>query len=117
MNTISREHPVARKPHRCCMCYRQIEPGERYLRAFNAHDGYVWTWKECEHCQVMVTLLWDQVFEWTAYDEGYNADTMGEFEPSTIGEARLKVYWRHGWRRRDASLRPLPELPVKQAAA
>lgn len=117
MNTISREHPVARKPHRCCMCYRQIEPGERYLRAFSANSDGAWTWKECQHCEAMVVLLWHQAFEWAAYDEGYNADTMGEFEPSTIAEARLQVYWRHGWRRRDGTLRPVPQPPTKQSAA
>ncbi|RIT32723.1 hypothetical protein D2E76_23210 [Mycobacteroides abscessus] len=117
MNTISREHPVARKPHRCNMCYRRIEPGERYLKSFNVDSGEGWTWKECEHCDAMLGLLWHQLLEPLDYGEGYDSDTMGEFEPSTIGEARLKVYWRHGWRRRDGTLRPVPEPPVKPVAA
>lgn len=117
MNTISQEHPVARKPHRCNMCYRRIEPGERYLKAFVVDSGDAWTWKECEHCEAMIHILREQLLDAIDYGEGYSSDTMGEFEPSTIAEARLKVYWQHGWRRRDGTLRPVPELPAKRAAA
>lgn len=113
MQTIDRRRPVARKAHRCSMCSRTIEPGEKYSRSFTVDSGDVWAWKECEHCEAMVCILW-KYFEWYAFDEGYNADAMGEFEPSTIAEARLQVYWRHGWRRRDGSLYP---VPTEQLAA
>ncbi|WP_454232169.1 hypothetical protein [Mycolicibacterium fortuitum] len=82
MQTIDRSRPVARKAHRCSMCYRTIEPGEKYSRSFNVDSGDAWTWKECEHCEAMVCILWKH-FEWYAFDEGYNADAMGEFEPTT----------------------------------
>lgn len=74
------------------------------IAAFNVDSGEAWTWKECEHCSAMIAILWEHF----AWDDTYSQDTMGEFEPSTIAEARIKVYWQHYWRRRDGSLYPVP---------
>ena len=50
-------HPIARKPHRCWECGRQIEVGERYRRTGIVEDGTAWTHKACLHCAgVMDTL-------------------------------------------------------------
>lgn len=95
------------------MCGRTIEPGESYKRDRVVDCGDAWTWRECAHCESMVSLLWVSYFSDVCWrGEGYSADDMGEFEPSSIAEARLKVYWKRGWRRRDGSLRPVPERIV-----
>lgn len=118
MDTISDERPVARKPHRCEMCSRRIDPGEQYHRQFIVDAGEAWTWKTCAHCEVFIDVIWDALSEYcNMWDEGIGQDSAADFEPSNLYEARLKVYWRNGWRRRDGSLRPVPQKPAKQAAA
>lgn len=37
--------PVARKKHRCDLCHRGVEVGERYLNQRLAGDGSVWRFK------------------------------------------------------------------------
>lgn len=117
MRVISDERPVSRKHHKCMMCFRQIGPGERYHRQRVVDSDDAWTWKNCAHCDVFTAIIWDALSEYyDAWDEGISWSTAREFEPSNLHEARLKVYWIHGWRRRDGSLRPIPDPPTKLAA-
>lgn len=113
MEIIHDERPIARKQHRCEMCSRTIEPGERYRRQRNTDCGDIWTWKNCAHCDVLLDILCHIGYD---HDYGVTYEDVGEWEPETIAEARLKVYWLHRWRRRDGSLREIPQQPVRNAA-
>jgi hypothetical protein len=98
----------ARKPHKCSMCYRVIDPGEVYEWQSNIHDNHLYTWKECAHCQAMQSII-DFAY-WAGYpDEGIGPFDVGEYEPETIAEARLIVGWRTKWRRKDGTLREVPQ--------
>lgn len=41
----------ARKPHKCCECRRQIQPGESYLRYTGKWDGEMNTYRTCAVCE------------------------------------------------------------------
>lgn len=41
---------VARKPHRCCECQRQIFAGEKYQAASGMWDGSFSTFRTCIEC-------------------------------------------------------------------
>lgn len=41
---------VARKKHRCCECYTDINPGDVYERIKGLWDGEWSTYKTCERC-------------------------------------------------------------------
>lgn len=66
----------ARKPHRCCECYRTIQPGERYAHAAGLSSGAdrPFTAKTCEEChdirEALVCGSW--IFEvlWEQIEEG-----------------------------------------------
>lgn len=113
MEIIHDQWLIARRQHRCHMCHRTIEPGEGYRRQRNADYGDIWTWKNCAHCDVLMSILSDIGYD---HDYGITSDDVGEFEPRNIAEARLKVYWLHRWRRRDGTLREIPQLPTRTAA-
>lgn len=40
----------ARKPHKCCECYKVIPPGEQYERAVGVWDGEFVTYCTCGEC-------------------------------------------------------------------
>lgn len=107
MQIIADEWRIARKPHKCELCWRQIEPGERYRHQRNKEGGDIWTWRNCAHCNELLHLL---VAE--GYDDGYGVtiDSACDWYPETVAQARLKVGWKRKWRRRDGSLYPLPDL-------
>lgn len=42
--------PMARKPHKCCECWRLIAPGERYEYAAYKYEGSVGVNKTCGQC-------------------------------------------------------------------
>lgn len=108
MQTLTDIRRKARIHHRCMLCRRLIEPGEMYRYQVNVYAG-IYSWKNCEHCNQFVSLLWS--FDPWALDrdEGFSWDAIQEWEPETIEQLRLKVYWKNGWRRRDGTLRELPD--------
>ncbi len=107
IQVLHSETPVARKAHQCSLCYRTIEPGEKYDRQHSVFDGRAYAFKSCAHCQALVDIIgWDRL-SWD--DEGYSADSISEFEPASVAEARLIVGWRHKWRHRSGDLWAVPE--------
>lgn len=42
--------PLAKKPHECCECGRQIAPGEQYERVVGVWEGEFRTYKTCPDC-------------------------------------------------------------------
>lgn len=76
--------PVARKPHCCGMCDRQITPGETYSRATLKYDDQIYDWIECADCQR--DLIYTEVHSWSCgcYDEGVNAETAYEWAHETV---------------------------------
>lgn len=121
VTVIASENPVARKEHQCALCGRTIRPGERYNRQRNVWDGDPYVFKSCAHCHWLVTKgcpdSLREFIDWA--DEGYTTDTIWDWEPSTVAEARLLVGFRRKWTRRDGSLYPVPDgvFPPGQATA
>lgn len=96
----------AAKSHRCELCNRDIEKGERYLRSANISEGTAWTWIECAHCDSLRDLV---VRQSGLRGEGYGPDLIGEWDPPTIGLLRLKAMWQKSWRNLHGDLYPVPE--------
>lgn len=112
MRIIASENPVARLTHRCCLCNRQIMPGERYNRQRNIGDDGPYVFKACAHCHALtrVSNILDAV---DYYGEGYIEDDFQEWEPGTVQEARWKVQYNRKWQRRDGALYPIPEPTMR----
>lgn len=98
--------PKARKPQRCMMCNRTIDPGENYRRGAGMDGSTAWTWIECGHCAEFVRVAFSRSWD----DDSYGEDLFVDFEPQGIPEARIRAQWRRGWRRLDGSLYPLPDV-------
>lgn len=109
--TLSRTRPRARVEHTCMLCGRTIRPGERYGRQGNVFDGHAYSWIECDHCDVLSTVLW---YDTDVWDEGIGPDEAQEWEPDTFWGLRLKALYCRRWTRRDGSLCPIPRLIRQQ---
>lgn len=48
---IDVRHVKASKPHKCCECGRQINPGECYERTAGKWEGDFHMFKTCEQCE------------------------------------------------------------------
>lgn len=107
---LASENHVARKQHRCELCGRTIEPGERYNRQRNIGDNGPCVFKSCAHCEALVTLT-TATEDADYWGEGYTTDDIWEWQPGNIWEARLRAQWRRRWRRRDGSLYDVPTPP------
>ena len=105
MYSISQSRPKARMAHKCMWCYRTIDPGEVYNRAWNVIDGETpYTWINCAHCLAFVTLC--GVEDWDG--NGITDECLIEYEPFTMRGLRLKALHRKKWRRKDGTLYPVP---------
>jgi hypothetical protein len=98
-------HPKARQPHHCWMCGRTIRPGETYMRGAALDGGTAWTWKECAHCERLVTFI-----NSIAYEDEYGEDLVIEWEPATIAEARVRAQWKRRWTTLAGDLYPVPVI-------
>ena len=56
------ETPVARKPHRCDHCGRDIPPGCKYLRQRVIDGGDTWVFRSHEDCHELAVELMDGDF-------------------------------------------------------
>ena len=104
---LSDTKPKARKSHKCQLCFRIIEPGERYVRSAHIGDDVPYTFKACLHCDAYVPeidLLGQMADPW----DGYTAEDLIEYRPRNMTEARWWVQHRRKWRRHDGSLYPIP---------
>ena len=45
---------TARKPHKCCVCWRKIQPGEKYEHVAGKWEGKISTFKTCADCQSLI---------------------------------------------------------------
>jgi len=100
MSQFVRTTPTARKEHRCDTCGRTIRVGEKYVKGAG-FDDTAWTWKDCRHCRAMMDARWVEIV-WD--DDGYDLDTIREWEPQTVAALRVKAHWCRQWTRRDGSL-------------
>lgn len=104
MTTFIHSYPRARKTHRCTMCGRTIEIGEKYLRGAGL-DGTAWSWKECTHCEA-ARIAYD-----IPWDVEYNEDTFAEWSTDlvrSIPEARAAAGYQNQWRTQAGTLWPMP---------
>lgn len=111
MTFWTHSYPVARKPHYCDMCQRQITRGEKYLRGAGLDSGTVQTWAECLHCEAF-RLICDLC---DPYSSEYGPDEFYEFEPSCEVTKSWKSLWRAKWLDDMGELASIPHssmLPV-----
>lgn len=48
---------VAKKPHRCCLCGCNIEPGQRYVSQSCVDEGEFWEAKSHSECTTLASYL------------------------------------------------------------
>jgi hypothetical protein len=117
----------ARKAHQCGECFRQIEPGEHYVRNAGKWEGDFWSMKTCAHCDAFRKMVgtWD-----SDYHEDYYGGLhvwVGEIGtcpreltyykfPSPLSIYRWSRWFQTRWRYPDGSLRPIPALPPKESS-
>lgn len=108
--------PRARKTHKCHECLREIRVGETYRSVATKFDGVVETTKTCAHCEAAGEWLNERC---NGYPIGMmREDLWAHWSDEGIHEMRLGrliVSVKRGWRRRDGSMMPIPE--IKSAAA
>lgn len=102
-----RDHRKARKPHTCSMCARRIQPGETYLNGAGMDGGAAWSWKECAHCDALLEYA-RTMDDW----EYYGPDTIVDWTPETMQQARVKAQWTRKWQRGNGDLFPVPRVLV-----
>lgn len=108
---VSDTEPVARKPHRCDDCARTIEPGEKYIRLFLLGDCGPYTWKRCQHCRAFIRLYYN---EFADYDEGYDYQSIWDWEPDTAEALEHRRQWAAKWCN-GTQLYPVPTAGVANA--
>jgi hypothetical protein len=103
--------PIARKPHICGECRREIEPGERYRRVFMVCDGDASTYRSCRHCMVAQEWLSANCggYVFTAVAEDIH-EHIGEYPALAEGLQFLLNGMRGRWR--DEAGRVALHLPV-----
>jgi hypothetical protein len=74
------------------------------MRGVELGGGTARTWIECGHCDLVVAVVLHQIKE----DE-YGDDTVNEWWPETVSEARVRAQWKRRWTSRSGALYPLPE--------
>ncbi len=103
-------YPVAKKPHKCGECGRQIGVGEPYERCFMVFEGSGDTFKMCAHCRVGAAWLTKNCGGYLYYEvcaelEEHAAEYPEVREPLRALVAGMRTQWRLS---PDASLMPLP---------
>ena len=66
---------TAKKPHKCSVCYKEIEPGQKYIKKAGVHDGDFWSGAECLECQPIITEFCSSDYG----DDGYCPEYMEEW--------------------------------------
>ena len=101
----------ARSEHICSLCGRTIRAGESYRKARIIGDD-PYTWKQCAHCTALLTVACPdslrEDIEWAIDCDGYNDDTIYEWEPIGPAEKRLKFRFQRRWSSLDGYLYPVP---------
>ena len=105
MTTFVTTRPRAKRDHECSDCGRTISPGETYRRGVGFDDGTAWTWKDCAHCEAILSLYdlsWDG-----AYNDGtfyaWATDEHGDWS-----EVRDAAGYLMHWRTQSGALLPIP---------
>jgi hypothetical protein len=77
MQALKTEKRKAKKEHRCGLCLREINPGEKYCYQFIVDGRESWDFKMHEKCEFISTALWN----WFELDEGLTAEYFEESLP------------------------------------
>mgnify|MGYP000900062659 FL=1 len=87
MIEIKPKHEViARKPHYCSWCGKEIQIGEKYATSTLKIDS-VYEWRECSRCKSYVDEMFDDEV-WGDYDPEYGIDqqTFWDFMSENHGD-------------------------------
>lgn len=87
------ETRTARMVHRCSVCCRKIESGERYTVQNSHQDGWV-TWRTCAHCEAAVQSAWNLRLLDDEYDGMSIYEALSDWSVAT---ARMAVGIRRKW--------------------
>ena len=102
---------VARKPHICTECRRQISPRESYTNIRALYDGHWSTYKQCSHCRVATDWLWQECGGYLSegVQEDINEHAQGYQKLSLW---RLAFGMARQWKRFDGNgLMPVQKMP------
>ena len=111
MSTDVTTRPRARRDHVCSDCGRTIGPGETYRRSVVFYDGTAGTWKDCTHCEALISL-YD-----LSWDGAYNDENFHEWATdrhNDWSEVRDAAGYLMRWRTRSGTLLPIPYLEADQ---
>lgn len=99
----------ARKQHLCCECGRAIEPGESYSFEVTLFEGRVRAYKTCAHCCTLAGWLSENCDGWVYTQIVEECEEHAREYPLGWPFARAVVAAGQQWRRRDGTLRPVPD--------
>ena len=108
---LSEADPVARLPHKCRECRRDIAAGERYHVDRYLWEGKLDTHKTCAHCMVARQWLNDECGGWLfgAVEEDIREHAHnGDY---SIAVHRLAVGMAWKWRTPTGKLLSIPKVP------
>lgn len=107
---LAKNHPVARKQHKCSECRRIIQPGEHYLNERIAYDGSCSTYKTCSHCEVARTWLARQCGGWIFGSVAEDIHEHASERRYGFGVKKLSIGIGRKWTRVDGTPWPVPNL-------
>lgn len=99
MKVLREIERVAKKPHRCCLCGCNIEPGQRYVSQSCVDEGEFWEAKSHSECTTLASYLdmydgcddslTEDAFKWCI--EEYAEDKFGQNSPRLHGSVYEQV--------------------------
>jgi hypothetical protein len=108
---LSQADPVARKPHKCNECGRQIEIRERYHVDRFVWEGKLETHKTCAHCVVARNWLNDECGGWIYGEVLNDFREHVAYGGYPMAVARIAIGMRWQWRSPAGRLLPIPGAP------
>ncbi len=112
---VGARYVVARKPHRCLECHRQIDAGERYFRETYIYEGEARRHKTCAHCLAVREWLLGECggFIYSSVKEdarNHVVDNPGCYD-AKLYRAVVGMKWK--WRAKSGRLLPVPALEAQ----
>lgn len=102
---------VARKPHKCYECHREIAPGEQYEYATGLARSYGWDhYHTCAHCVWARRWLMSECngFLYGGVYEDLHEHWLEDPLLATLDLGRRIIGMRRRWRNQDGSLMTVP---------
>lgn len=102
----------ARKEYKCGECYRTIAKGETYHYEAGKIEGYLDTYRTCQHCMVARKWLLRECSGWV-YEQVIEEiqEHAEEYPKIALGLRKIMIGAKRKWQRKQGGLMPLPLMP------